>query len=83
MNSAFYNLTFLNKDYNENGFIHSDDNYTLTGLLYIQGDSKEGTSFFKLKNINKSNVENFKIKETVYSGNSIDPNIYNESLVSR
>lgn len=78
--TRFEKIVPYNINYNKKGFIHSDDNNTLTGLLYMQGDFEEGTSFFKLKNINKSNVENFKIKETVYSGNNIDPNIYNESL---
>jgi len=70
-----YNLNYIKK-----GFIHSDDNNMLTGLLYIQGDKDEGTSLFKIKNINKENITNFKIKEDVYSGIKIDPSIYNDSL---
>ena len=33
MNSAFYNLTFLNKDYDENGFIVSKDEHEYMNLV--------------------------------------------------
>jgi hypothetical protein len=74
--SKFDKMTPYGKDYNKDGWIHSDDNNKLSGILYIQGEYDEGTSIYEKKEINK----NLTIKEKLYSGEKLIPDVYNTHL---
>jgi hypothetical protein len=78
--SSFDKIEGYGHQYDKKGWIHTDDNNTLTGLLYIQGDYNEGTSFYKPNILGVCDYSDLEYKHLLYSGEQIEPNIYNEKL---
>jgi len=78
--SFFDKIEGYGEEYDKKGWIHTDDDNMLTGLIYIQGNYDEGTSFYKPKNLGLSDYSDLKYKHSLYSHQKIDPEIYNEKL---
>jgi hypothetical protein len=76
--TKFCKITPYGNEYNKQGWIHFDDNNTLSALLYIQGDYDEGTSFYKK---NKEILSlNYLEKNYLYNGVKINKDEYNKKL---
>ena len=78
--SHFEKIIPYGQQYNKQGWIHRDDNNLLSCIFYLQGDLEEGTSFFKKKNIGHFNNTLMPVKESLYRGDVVEPNFYNEKL---
>jgi len=79
--TSFEKMIPYGEDYNKEGWIHTDDTNKLSGILYIQGDYNDGTSFYQNKNVGLFNNEKLKYKHALYSGESISPDLYNKNLL--
>lgn len=75
--SKFEKIIPYGKGYEKEGWVHSDDNNKLTGILYIQGEYDEGTSIYNKKEVN---TKNLRIKEKLYSGEKLSTDVYNTHL---
>jgi hypothetical protein len=81
MHSAkFYKITPYGKEYNNQGWIHRDDNNILSVLIYIKGDKEHGTSFYKYKPESLNQTQDMSLKELLFKGGKVLPQHYNTQL---
>lgn len=78
--SKFEKIIPYGKDYDKNGWIHNDDNNKLSGILFLQGDEDEGTSFYSNTEFGVFNRDRLSIKEKLYRGEKINSEEYNCNL---
>lgn len=76
----FEKITPFAPEYSKEGWIHFDDNNKLTGIYYVQGDSSEGTSFYKHKEVGVPEFSGLQFRHKLYSGETISPEEYNSEL---
>jgi hypothetical protein len=76
--SKFCKIVPYGEKYNNDGWIHFDDDNVLSALLYLEGEYSEGTSFYKKKNTNL--IYDFKEKHDLYNGFKPKELDYNEKL---
>jgi hypothetical protein len=69
------------KDYNKEGWIHSDDDNKLSAILYLSGEYEEGTSFYFNKNLGSPNYSLMEFKHKLYEGSKPDVKEYNDCLL--
>ena len=78
--SFFDKIEGYGEEYDKKGWVHTDDDNMLTGLLYIQGDYNEGTSFYKPNILGSCDYSNLEYKHLLYRNQKIEPDLYNEKL---
>lgn len=78
--SYFEKIVPYGENIDKEGWIHSDDSNILSCIFYIQGNSGDGTSFFKSKSLSKIDYSLISLKEALYSGKNVDSLLYNEKL---
>jgi hypothetical protein len=78
--SYFEKIVSYGNQYDNQGWIHRDDENILSCIFYLQGDLNEGTSFFKKKTIGQHNTDALFVKENLYKNEKINPSFYNEKL---
>ena len=78
--TSFEKMIPYGENFNKEGWIHSDDTNKLSGILYLQGEADDGTSFYKNKNVGMFDKEKLKYKHALYGGESISPDLYNTNL---
>ena len=78
--SKFEKIIPYGNDYEKTGWVHNDDSNKLSGILYLQGDEDEGTSFYSNTRPGVMDINKLIIKEKLHAGEKIDPNEYNLNL---
>lgn len=78
--SKFEKIIPYGKDYNKKGWIHNDDDNKLSGILFLQGEEDEGTSFYSNTEPGVCNNTRLIVKEKLHAGLKIDSKEYNENL---
>jgi hypothetical protein len=78
--SKFEKIIPYGKDYDKNGWVHNDDNNKLSGILFLQGEEDEGTSFYSNTEPGVFNRTRLTVKEKLHAGLKPDSKEYNENL---
>jgi hypothetical protein len=69
------------KNYNKEGWIHSDDENKLSAILYLNGVYEEGTSFYINKNLGVPDYSLMKYKHELFKENNPNVDEYNNALL--
>jgi hypothetical protein len=68
------------KNYNKEGWIHSDDENKLSAILYLNGEYEEGTSFYFNKNLGSPDYSLMEYKHKLYEEKNPNVEEYNNFL---
>ena len=78
--SRFEKIIPYGKHYDKGGWVHNDDNNKLSGILFLQGNDDEGTSFYSNTEAGVFHNQRLVVKEKLHRGIQVDPKEYNFNL---
>jgi hypothetical protein len=72
-------VPYTNPDINNKGWIHSDSNFLLSAIIYLNKEPAPGTSFYKAK-LPETKPIHTEIKKSFFAGNTENLARYNTAL---
>jgi hypothetical protein len=78
--TKFEKIIPYGKQYDKEGWIHSDDANKLSAIFYVDGDYNDGTSFFIKKTLGNPDMSLMEFKHDLFRNKKPDYTKYNEAL---
>lgn len=78
--TKFEKITPYGKEYDKEGWIHSDDANKLSAIFYVDGDYNDGTSFYIKKTVGNPDMGSMRFKHALFENKKPDHIEYNKAL---